>query len=65
MLPIFGEADRSMWKIIYRNGTSTHTDFLNKASDAKTVNYSLHFYSDQTVDFMVEQTITGLEPRLL
>ncbi|RKO62882.1 glycosyl hydrolase 53 family protein [Caldibacillus debilis] len=60
--PSFEEEDRSMWKITYRNGTSPHTDFLNKASDAKTGNYSLHFYSDQAVDFMVEQTITGLEP---
>ncbi|WP_240390775.1 Ig-like domain-containing protein [Bacillus sp. Y1] len=58
----FEENDRSMWNIIYKNGTSPHTDFQNKAADAKSGNYSLHFYSGEEVNFTVEQTITGLEP---
>ncbi|WP_025948622.1 glycosyl hydrolase 53 family protein [Geobacillus thermocatenulatus] len=60
--PSFEDQDRTMWNIIYRNGTSPHTDYLEKAADAKSGNYSLHFYSSEAVDFQVEQTITGLEP---
>lgn len=60
--PSFEDQDRTMWTIIYRNGTSPHTDYLKKAADAKSGNYSLHFYSSEAVDFQVEQTITGLEP---
>jgi arabinogalactan endo-1,4-beta-galactosidase len=60
--PGFEESDRSIWKIIYENGSSPHTDFQDKASDAKSGNYSLHFYSGDAVDFKVEQTITGLKP---
>ncbi len=58
----FEENDRSMWNILYKNGTAPHTDFQNKAADAKSGNYSLHFYSGEEVDFSVEQKITGLEP---
>lgn len=57
----FEDSDRSVWSITYPNGTS-HTNFQNKESDAKTGNYSLHYYSNNEVDFNVEQTITGLEP---
>lgn len=60
--PSFENHDRSMWKITHRNGTLPHTDYQYKAADVKSGNYSLHFYSDQSVDFVVEQTITGLEP---
>ncbi|SHS89430.1 Arabinogalactan endo-1,4-beta-galactosidase precursor [Mycobacteroides abscessus subsp. abscessus] len=58
----FEENDRSMWNILYMNGTAPHTDFQNKAADAKSGNYSLHFYSGEEVNFSVEQKITGLEP---
>lgn len=58
----FEENDRSMWNILYKNGTAPHTDFQNKAADAKSGNYSLHFYSGEEVNFSVEQKITGLEP---
>lgn len=58
----FENSDRSMWEITHRNGTVAHTSYQNKASDAKSGNYSLHFYSADTIDFQVEQTITGLEP---
>ena len=60
--PSFENSNRSMWKIIYQNGTAAHTDYQQKASDAKTGNYSLHFYSGTAVDFKVEQTISGLKP---
>ncbi len=58
----FEDADRSMWKITYPEGVDAHTDYQNKAADAKTGQYSLHFYSSQGVDFRVEQTVTGLKP---
>ncbi|UOE94059.1 glycosyl hydrolase 53 family protein [Alkalihalobacillus sp. LMS39] len=60
--PSFEESDRTMWNITHRNATSDHTQFLNNSSDARTGNYSLHFYSASAVDFQVEQTVTGLEP---
>ncbi|TPE68049.1 glycosyl hydrolase 53 family protein [Halalkalibacterium halodurans] len=60
--PSFEENDRSMWNISYKNGTSPHTNYQNKPSDAKTGDYSLHFYSSEAVDFTVKQTITDLEP---
>ncbi|WP_430539999.1 glycosyl hydrolase 53 family protein [Neobacillus drentensis] len=60
--PSFENSNRTMWKIIYQNGTAAHTDYQQKASDAKTGNYSLHFYSAAGVDFRVEQTISGLRP---
>ncbi|QKS46422.1 glycosyl hydrolase 53 family protein [Paenibacillus cellulosilyticus] len=56
----FEQSDRSMWKITYPEGF-TEPDYQNKASDAKTGNYSLHFYSAKGVQFKVEQTITGLK----
>jgi arabinogalactan endo-1,4-beta-galactosidase len=60
--PSFENSDRSMWKVSYGNGTQPHASFQNKAADAKSGEYSFHFYSDKGVDFKVEQTITGLEP---
>ncbi|MBT2724139.1 glycosyl hydrolase 53 family protein [Bacillus sp. ISL-46] len=60
--PSFENSDRTMWKIIYENGTAPHTDYQQKASDAKSGKYSLHFYSAAGVNFRAEQTITGLKP---
>ncbi|WP_223702509.1 glycosyl hydrolase 53 family protein [Sutcliffiella deserti] len=60
--PSFEESDRSMWEIGYGNEATPHTDYQDKASDAKSGNYSLHFYSANEVNFYVEQTITGLKP---
>ncbi|WP_315906334.1 glycosyl hydrolase 53 family protein [Priestia koreensis] len=57
----FESEDRTKWNITYDPGTLPHTDFQWKTSDAKTGNYSLHFYSDQRVGFNVEQTITNVE----
>ncbi len=50
-----------MWKITYGDGSEPHTSYQNKVTDAKSGNYSLHFYSAKAVDFRVEQTITGLK----
>lgn len=36
--PSFEESDRSMWKIHYPEGISAHTQYQNKAPDAKTGN---------------------------
>lgn len=53
----FEEADRSMWRI-----TGNGTDFQDKASDAYSGDFSLHFWSNDAVSFTVEQEVTGLEP---
>jgi len=58
----FEDNDRSMWKIAYGEGSVPHTAYQNKASDAKSGNYSLHFYSSEGVNFRVQQTMEGLEP---
>jgi arabinogalactan endo-1,4-beta-galactosidase len=58
----FENSNRPMWKVTYGNGAKPHTTFQQKASDAKSGNYALHFYSGEGVNFTVEQTITGLEP---
>lgn len=53
----FEEKDTSMWKI-----TGNGTDFQNKAADAYSGDYALHFWSNDAVSFTAEQTVTGLEP---
>ncbi|MFC7677428.1 glycosyl hydrolase 53 family protein [Paenibacillus sp. GCM10028914] len=58
----FESNDRSMWKISYPEGTKPHTNYQNKASDAKSGNYSLHYYSEDAVNFRVEQALSGLKP---
>lgn len=58
----FEQNDRTMWNITYGEGTTPHTDYQNKASDAKTGQYSLHFYDANRVDFRVEQDVYGLKP---
>ncbi|WP_068505340.1 glycosyl hydrolase 53 family protein [Paenibacillus kribbensis] len=58
----FEQSDRSMWKITYGDGSAPHTDYQQKASDAKSGQYSLHFYSADAVNFRVEQAVYGLKP---
>ncbi|WP_310832088.1 glycosyl hydrolase 53 family protein [Paenibacillus pedocola] len=58
----FENNDRSMWEITYGAGSSPHTDYQNKVTDAKSGNYSLHFYSASGVNFSVTQTVYGLAP---
>ncbi|MFA9560444.1 glycosyl hydrolase 53 family protein [Evansella sp. AB-rgal1] len=60
--PSFEDSDRSMWEITYGTDVEPHANFQNNSSDARTGNYSVHFWSDEDVDFRLEQTITGLEP---
>ncbi|WP_175638074.1 glycosyl hydrolase 53 family protein [Metabacillus schmidteae] len=60
--PSFEDADRSMWKFIQKDESSLRVTYQQKASDAKSGEYAVHFYSDEAVDFKVEQTIVGLEP---
>ncbi|MBD8068641.1 glycosyl hydrolase 53 family protein [Bacillus sp. PS06] len=60
--PSFEDNDRSMWNLLYDEGVTPHATYQQKASDAKSGEYSLHYYSGEGVDFKVEQTITGLEP---
>ncbi|TKH45981.1 hypothetical protein C1I60_05985 [Paenibacillus terrae] len=58
----FEQSDRSMWEITYGDGNAPHTDYQNKASDAKSGQHSLHFYSADAVYFRVEQAVYGLKP---
>lgn len=55
----FEDEDRSMWHIT-ETGASNQTDYQYKSSDAKTGNYSLHYWSSDEVNFTCEQTITNL-----
>lgn len=60
--PSFEEANRSMWNISYPEGVQEHVTFQNNASDAKSGNYSAHFFSSEKVNFRLQQTIQNLEP---
>ena len=54
----FEDRDREMWKVT-SNGANP-TDYQSKATEATSGETSLHFWSDKTQDFRVEQTVTGL-----
>lgn len=58
----FEDADRSAWVVTYPEGKAAHTDYQNKAADAKSGNYAFHYYSADGVNFKLEQTVTGLQP---
>jgi len=58
----FEDADISMWKIENIGGKTTELFVQDKASDAKTGNKALHFWSKDAVSFTVSQTVTGLAP---
>lgn len=53
----FEETDRSMWKI-----TGNGTDYQDKAADAHSGDFALHFWSNDAVSFTAEQVVTGLAP---
>lgn len=57
----FEDSDRSMWTVTVPDGYSDCTKYQEKAADALTGDYSLHFWSDKEIDFIVSQTIEGLE----
>lgn len=58
----FENKDYSMWNIINVNDVTTELDFQDKSTDAKTGNISFHFYSENKVDFKLEQTVNNLKP---
>ncbi|KYG29382.1 glycosyl hydrolase 53 family protein [Alkalihalobacillus trypoxylicola] len=59
--PSFEDEDRSMWTIEHGEYPE-HARFANNPADARTGNYSVHFFSEEEVNFNVYQTITDLEP---
>lgn len=58
----FEDSDMSMWKMTNNNDVTTEINRQEKVADAKTGNYSLHFYSTNNVDFTVEQEVLNLKP---
>jgi arabinogalactan endo-1,4-beta-galactosidase len=60
--PGFEDADLSMWNITNIDGKTTELMVQDKATDAKTGNRALHFWSTNRVAFSVEQTVKGLAP---
>lgn len=58
----FENKDYSMWNIINVNDVTTELNFQEKSTDAKTGNFSFHFYSENKVDFKLEQTVANLKP---
>lgn len=58
--PSFEDEDRSMW-VITPALSHDPSDFQKKAGDAKTGEYSLHFWDSADYAFTCEQTLTGLE----
>ncbi len=56
----FEDADRSMWRIDNINGLTTQIDFQERALDAVTGDYSLHFWGEDGTDFIAQQTVSGM-----
>ncbi|MBR4769175.1 MAG: glycosyl hydrolase 53 family protein, partial [Lachnospiraceae bacterium] len=56
----FEKEDRSVW-VIENIAGGDQTDYQNKALDAFSGDYSLHFWNAEKVGFDVSQTITGLK----
>ncbi len=59
--PGFEDVDPPMWKVSYE-GDSNPTDFLEKADDAYSGDFSFHFWSESDMEFSIEQEFTDLEP---
>ena len=57
----FERSDRSMW-ILNNIGDTEQLRFQEKAADAHSGNFAVHFWDDSYVEFTVEQTVTGLQP---
>ena len=57
----FEDDDHSMWNI-NNIGNTQQIDFQEKAMDAHSGKFSLHFWDSSNVEFTVEQTVTGLRP---
>lgn len=58
----FENKDYSMWSIINVNDVTTELNFQEKSTDAKMGNVSFYFYSENKVDFKIEQTVNNLKP---
>lgn len=56
----FEDDDRSMWVIDNIDGKTTQIDYQQKAMDAVTGEYSVHFWGETGTDFKVSQRIEGL-----
>ncbi len=57
--PGFEDMDTSMWKVNY-TGSSNPTEVQTAGTEVVTGVNSLHFHSEEPLDFSVEQTISGL-----
>jgi arabinogalactan endo-1,4-beta-galactosidase len=57
----FEASDMSMWQITYPEDITPYVTRKDNAQDAHNSSHSLHFYSEQAVEFEVKQKITGLE----
>lgn len=57
----FEEDDMSMWRLINVDNVTTELGIQEKKTDARTGDKALHFYSENKVDFKVEQTLTDLK----
>lgn len=58
--PGFELSDLSMWDLTNIDNQTTELFVTEKVSDAASGTRSLHFYSTNSVDFIAEQTVTGL-----
>lgn len=58
--PGFEDSDTSMWKVTYA-GSSNPTDFQVKADDAYSGETAFHFWSEEDMEFSIEQEFTDLE----
>lgn len=56
----FEDADRSMWQIENVNDKTTQIDFQERALDAVTGDFSLHFWGETGTDFIASQEIAGM-----
>ena len=57
----FENVDCSMWQITYLGESSDYVGYQNKAADALTGDFSVHFWNNTEINFTIEQTLTNLE----
>lgn len=58
--PSFEESDRSMWQVIYPDGVEPYLNF--NTDTPRTGSIAAHFYSEEEINFRLEQVITDLTP---
>ena len=58
--PGFEDEDVSMWNISFEGDDPT--DFQNKSMDAHEGNISFHYWSEQEMNFSIEQTVEAVKP---